>query len=104
MTDRHHSSRIFSLLIVLFLLSWSGSKLETVREKFHAVQSTPPVTEPVIMKIYYLDQDDQTDLIARYDVIEVNETGGYLIISLEPEERLELEAHGYRVEIHDDGS
>lgn len=104
MTDRHHSSRIFSLLIVLFLLSWSGSQLEALHEKFHAVQSSPSETGPVSVKVYYLDQDDQTDLIDRYDVIEIDGSEGYVIIRPDPEERRELEESGYRIELHDDGS
>lgn len=103
MTDRLHSSRIFSLLIVLFMLSWSGSQFKLLREEIKTIplKTDPPAVESVAARVYYLDQNERVELSARLEVIETNENAGYILVRLTPAELDVLEAQGFRIEVDD---
>jgi hypothetical protein len=100
METKLHSNRIFSLLIVLFMLAWSGNAAGAFQNP--PPQSTPVPQEadlPVVVHLYYGDRDQLTTLAAQYDVWDVEPDQGYAVIKLFPEEYQALQELGYRMEV-----
>jgi carboxypeptidase T len=88
----HNRGRTLSLLLVLFILSWSPApSLKPI--------SPAPEEEPVVARVYFADWEALNRLAGELDVWEVHHEEGYLLALLRPDQRAALLRAGYRVEI-----
>lgn len=102
MDQKLHHARVFSLLIILLFLAWSGNtdkilRLNLAPGKLETTSIAP--AERVVARIYYRDLRDKNQLASHLEVWEVHEEESYLIALLSPLEWQDLSKSGYRIEI-----
>jgi carboxypeptidase T len=84
-----------ALLLVLALVGWSGplSVADTLA-------SEP--TGPVVVRLYYTDQDHLNAVAGRLDIWEVHPEAGYALAAVNPDIYEWLQSLGYKLEIDDE--
>ncbi len=111
MEERLHQGRIFSLLIILFLLAWTGNTARAIRQDLNpgSAHKAPPATptptpgpeneKPIVARVYFTSREDMDQLAAQLDVWEVHPIEHYLVAHLTPQEYQSLQKAGYRIEV-----
>lgn len=109
MEEKLHGSRIFSLLILLFFLAWSGNTARALKLNHNPSPATsaptatptplPAIEKPIVARVYFSSREDLDVLAARLDVWEVHPAERYLVTHLTPGEYQSLLEEGFRVEI-----
>lgn len=84
-------------ILVLVSLGLAGSALAKASSSPSVADTAP--SQPVVARVYYINQDDLNYLAARLDVWEVNSNANYLLARLSPQRYSWLIQQGYRVEI-----
>jgi hypothetical protein len=92
-----HQARIFSLLLILFLLSLWATKSHAFKAWISA-QSTP-TQPPVVARIHFSTWKDLQDLSQDLEIWEVNSVNNFVIARLTDQQKISLVKSGHRVEI-----
>ncbi len=94
---RTRSRVVFVLLLVVLGVGLLSTPAQTA--PWHSKESVEPMTEPVVVRLYYGDQDHLNQVAGDLDIWEVHREEKYAIAMVVPAEYQWLESLGYRIEI-----